>query len=90
MSFKKILVSALFVLSFGAHAIPPAPPSSMFNKFKAIAARNCITETDILVSEFKDTDKVKFVLELDKDAAGGVLITMENGVKIDSLKVTCR
>jgi hypothetical protein len=90
MSFKNILALVLMLFSVGVHAIPPVPPSAIYNKIKTIAARNCVTDTDVLVSEFKDVGAVKFVLELNKEGSAGVLTMMENGSAIESINVNCK
>lgn len=90
MNGKKILALGLVLISFGAHAIPPAPPSTIYNKIRSIAARNCITENGIVVGDLKDTENVKFVLQLNKNASAGLLTILENGEVSDNLKVTCK
>lgn len=90
MAFKKTLALVVVLFSVAAHAIPPAPPTAIYNKIKTIAARNCVTENDIKVSELKDAGTVKFVLQLNKEATAGVLTMMENGLAIESFNVTCK
>ena len=90
MAFKKTLALGLVLLSFGAQAIPPIPPSAIFNKLKTLAARNCLTENDIRVSELKDAGTVKFVLELNKDSSAGTLTMLEDGTAVESFSVTCK
>lgn len=91
MSFKSILTCAVLMISFGAHAIPPVPPTAIYNKIKTIAAKNCRTvEGDILVSDLKDVNDVKFVLQLNKEGTGGILTVLENGKAQENLEVTCR
>lgn len=90
MNGKKILALGLVLISISAHAIPPSPPSAIYNKIRSIAAKNCITENGIVVGDLKDTESVKFVLQLNKNASAGLLTILENGEVSDNLKVTCR
>lgn len=91
MTGKNFLAAILVSFSFGAQAIPPIPPAAIYNKIKTIAARNCvIKESDIQVSELKDTDSIKFVLQLNKAATSGVLTLMEDGKAIESFNVICK
>jgi hypothetical protein len=90
MAFKKILISAMVLFSMGAQAIPPIPPSAIYNKIRTIAARNCVTDTDVVVSEFKDVGPIKFVLQLNKAGTAGILTMMENGSEVESINVTCK
>lgn len=90
MNGKKFLALGLVLFSLGAQAIPPAPPTAIYNKIRTIAARNCVTENDMAVSELKDTDSIKFVLQLNKNATAGILTMMEDGVAIETFKVTCK
>lgn len=90
MAFKKTLAVAFVLFSFGAQAIPPIPPSAIFNKIRSIAARNCVTDNDIKVSELKDAGTVKFILELNKDSSKGTLTMTEDGTAVESFNVTCK
>ncbi|GEM_PF-793774 len=91
MSFKSVLTMAVLLVSFGAHAIPPVPPTAIYNKIKTIAARNCKTvQGEIYVSELKDTEQVKFILQLNKEGTEGVLSVIEDNQVQENLKVTCR
>ncbi|MGZ3787575.1 MAG: hypothetical protein ACXVLQ_03590 [Bacteriovorax sp.] len=91
MGFKKALMLGLVLASMGAHAIPPAPPAAIYNKIKVIAARNCATTDDeIPVGELKDTESVKFVLQLNSEYTAGILSVMENGEFIENFVVTCK
>lgn len=89
MFFKKTFVLGLVLFSMGAHAIPPAPPSAIFNKIRTLTARNCVTDNDIKVSDLKDTGTVKFVLELNRESSAGTLTMMEDGTAVESFNVTC-
>ncbi|MDD4974854.1 MAG: hypothetical protein PHY93_10920 [Bacteriovorax sp.] len=89
MAFKKFLISALVLFSVGAQAIPPIPPSSIYNKIRTMAARNCVTENDMKVSELKDAGTIKFVLELNNEGSGGILTMTENGFPVESFNVNC-
>lgn len=89
MTVKNLLVSGLVLFSAGVHAIPPAPPA-IYNKIKSIAARNCVTEDNIVVSDLKDTDSVKFVLQLNKSSTAGVLSMIEDGKVVENFAVTCK
>ena len=90
MNAKNILALGLVLFSFGAHAIPPVPPSAIYNKIKTIAARNCITENGIMVGDLKDTENVKFVLQLNKNATAGILTILEDGQVSENFKVSCK
>lgn len=91
MSLKSLLTLAVLAVSFGAQAIPPVPPSAIYNKIKTIAARNCKTvEGEVYVSELKDTEQVKFILQLNKEGTAGILTIVENNQVQENLKVTCR
>lgn len=89
MTLKNLLVSALVLFSAGVHAIPPAPPA-IYNKIKVIAARNCVTEDNIVVADLKDTDAVKFVLQLNKSSTAGILTMIENGKVVENFEVNCK
>ncbi|MFA6237625.1 MAG: hypothetical protein WC635_09895 [Bacteriovorax sp.] len=89
MTVKDLLVLGLVLFSVGVHAIPPAPPA-VYNKIKAIAARNCVTEDNIVVADLKDTDSVKFVLQLNKTSTAGVLTIVEDGKVVENFAVTCK
>jgi hypothetical protein len=91
MSFKSFLACAVLVVSMSAQAIPPVPPTAIYNKIRTIAARNCKTIVgEIAVSDLKDTDKVKFVLQLNKNGDAGILTVLSGGEVQDNLEVTCR
>lgn len=88
---KSILAAVLLIASFGVHAIPPVTPPAIYNKIRTIAARNCKTiEGDIYVSDLKDTEQVKFVLQLNKEGTGGILTVFENGKASENINVTCK
>ena len=87
---KSLLTGVLLLASFGAFAIPPAPPTAIYNKIKTIAARNCKTvEGEIAVSDLKDTETVKFVLQLNKSGTKGILTVISGGQVQDNLEVSC-
>ena len=88
MTFKKCLVLTMLTISFGAHAIPPSPPT-IYNKIRSILARNCQTDSGVAVSELKDTESVKFVLQLNRIGDKGLLSVIENGKVIENMNVTC-
>lgn len=90
MSIKKLLSLGFVLASMSAQAIPPAPPTAIYNKIRTIAAKNCVTDNDIVVGDLKDTDSVKFVLQLNKSATSGVLTMIEDGKVVDNFKVTCK
>lgn len=91
MNMKTLFVACLFVVSFGAQAIPPAPPALIYNKIKTSAAQKCKTvQGDIAVTDLKDTDKIKFVLELNAEKNAGVLTVLANGEVQDQLEVSCK
>ena len=87
----KTLAFALVLVSMGAHAIPPAPPTVIVNKIKSSIAKSCTTnEGGITVSDLKDTEQVKFVLQLDSKNEKGVLSVLENGKLSQNFDVTCK
>lgn len=91
MSFKSLLTIAVLTISFGAHAIPPIPPAAIYNKIKTLAARNCKTvKGDIYVSDLKDTEQVKFVLQLNKEGSAGILTVFSDGQAEENMEVTCK
>lgn len=91
MSLKTTLAATLLLASVGAHAIPPVPPSAIYNKIRTIAARNCTTNNGgIVVADLKDTDKVKFVLQLNKEGNAGILTVLDNGEVQENFDVTCK
>jgi hypothetical protein len=91
MSLKSTLVAALALISLGAHAIPPVPPTVIYNKIRTSAAQNCQTvRGDITVADLVDTKEVKFVLQLSKDGRAGILSVIENGKLSENLEVTCK
>lgn len=91
MSFKTVLACAFLVVSISAQAIPPVPPTAIYNKIRTIAARNCKTLVgEIAVSDLKDTEKVKFVLQLNKEGSAGILTVLSGCEVQDNLEVTCK
>ncbi len=74
----------------GAHAIPPSPPTAIFKKIETSAARNCITEDNIRVSDLKDTGSIKFLLQVKNDSNDAVLSVFVDGNLTESFKVKCR
>ncbi len=88
----KALAVALVLISLSAHAVPPAPPAPpmIINKIRSSIARNCTTDNGgITVSDLKDTDKVKFVLQLDSKNEKGVLTVLDSGEVMQNFTVTC-
>ena len=79
------------MLTLSAFAIPPDTPPAIYNKIKTIAARNCRTvQGEIYVVDLKDTDKVKFVLQLNKEGTSGILTVLDNGEVQENMEVICR
>lgn len=88
MKFKTFFILIMILMSFGAQALT-TNPVVIYNKIRSIKAKNCITEDNLLVSDLKNTARVKFVLELNQEGTEGILVMLENEVIVDQYKVTC-
>jgi len=90
MSVKNIVGLSLMLISFGVHAIPPAPPASIFKKIKNKSeTAKCITADNIALSDLIESEKVKFDLQLNSDESAGILTVIEDNLPTESFEVTC-
>lgn len=91
MSLKSILAASLVLVSMGAHAIPPVPPSAIAQDLRTLSVSDCITnEGGVAVSDLKDTDTVRFILRVNKQSKKGILSVLEDGKLVENFEVTCK
>ncbi len=91
MSFKSIMAASLVLVSLGAQARPPVPPSAIIQDIRSLSLSDCTTnEGGIAVSDLRDNDSIKFVLQVKRSTKTGILSVIQDGKIIENFEVTCK
>lgn len=84
---QKIINTLLFSMAFYSISVYA---NDLDRDINPIASHFCKTKDGILVNEFKNTDQIKFHLQINRqDPSEGTLTIIENGQVMEELPVTC-